>query len=62
MVTTIKRNDSTIVLVNGVEVGYVKKSNRSGWFMAATQTGNYAHDTGFRTKAIAVAALARTAK
>lgn len=62
MVTTAQRNGKAIVSVNGIEIGYVVKRAASRWQMVATQTGNYANMTGLRTKADAIASLARTAK
>lgn len=61
MVTTTAATDRTYVQVDGTEIGYVVRS-KSGWSMSATQHGNYAHLTGMRTKAAAVAALAETAR
>jgi hypothetical protein len=44
------------VEVGGHEVGYVAKGER-GWYLAATEKGNYAYLTGLRTKAQAIEIL-----
>lgn len=59
--TKVVESGLTVVMVNGVEIGWVKRSGQGGWRFAATQRGNYAHLSGIRTKAAAIAALARTA-
>lgn len=60
-VNTTTRNGQHYVTIGTTEIGYVYRA-KGGWVLTATQFGNYAHLTGLRTKALAVAALVRTAK
>jgi len=53
MITTITSQGRTYVSVDGHEVGYVAKGER-GWYLAATEKGNYAYLTGLRTKQSAI--------